>query len=152
MRCCFKKYSKHRPVNKNNIFSSFIIDQSWNTLQLKNIVLSFHPPFEPITALFTFSGLWPLSFLSYELRHKKTPQMPPLRPLYERKSLPDICFSLIQCIVEIYAGIATWKYVDIYNRVCQVPSFILVIRSINKILTWFKEHNSVINLHKKNDA
>ena len=32
------------PSNKYNIFPSFIIDQSWNTLQLKNIVLSFHPP------------------------------------------------------------------------------------------------------------
>ena len=32
-------------------FRSFIIDQSWNTLQLKDIVLSFHPPFEPINAL-----------------------------------------------------------------------------------------------------
>ena len=26
-------------------FRSFIIDQSWNTLQLKYIVLSFHPSF-----------------------------------------------------------------------------------------------------------
>ena len=50
--------------NKYNIFPSFIIDQSWNTLQLKNIVLSFHPPFEPITALFTFTGLWPKRCLS----------------------------------------------------------------------------------------
>ena len=46
--------------NKWNIFPSFIIDQSWNTLQLKNIVLSFHPPFEPITTLFTLIGLWPI--------------------------------------------------------------------------------------------
>ena len=45
--------------NKYNIIPSFIIDQSWNTLQLKIIVLSFNPPFEPITALFTFTGLWP---------------------------------------------------------------------------------------------
>ena len=30
--------------------------------------------------------------------------------------------SLIQCIVKIYAGVATCQYVDIYNRVCQVPS------------------------------
>ena len=47
------------PSIKYNIFPSFIIDQSWNTLQLKNIVLSFHPPFEPITALFEITGLWP---------------------------------------------------------------------------------------------
>ena len=56
--------------------------------------------------------------------------------------------SLIQCIVKIYAGIATCQYADIYNRVCQVASFILVKRSINKILTGFKEHNSVIYLYK----
>ena len=54
-----KSTAKIDPSNKYNIFPSFIIDQSWNTLQLKNIVLSFHPPFEPITALFTFTGLWP---------------------------------------------------------------------------------------------
>ena len=54
-----KSTAKIDPYNKYNIFPSFIIDQSWNTLQLKNIVLSFHPPFEPITALFTFTGLWP---------------------------------------------------------------------------------------------
>ena len=46
-----KGTAKIDPSNKYNIFPSFIIDQSWNTLQLKNIVLSFHPPFEPITAL-----------------------------------------------------------------------------------------------------
>ena len=55
-----KGTAKIDPSNKYNIFPSFIIDQSWNTLQLKNIVLSFHPPFEPITALFTFTGLWPM--------------------------------------------------------------------------------------------
>ena len=55
-----KSTAKIYPSNKYNIFPSFIIDQSWNTLQLKNIVLSFHPPFEPISALFTFTGLWPL--------------------------------------------------------------------------------------------
>ena len=38
-------------------FRGFIIEQSWNTL--KNIVLSLHPPFEPITAHFTITGLWP---------------------------------------------------------------------------------------------
>ena len=54
-----KSTAKIDPSNKYNIFPSFIIDQSWNTLQLKNIVLSFHPPFQPITALFTFTGLWP---------------------------------------------------------------------------------------------
>ena len=54
-----KSTAKIYPSNKYNIFPSFIIDQSWNTLQLKNIVLSFHPPFEPISALFTFTGLWP---------------------------------------------------------------------------------------------
>ena len=54
-----KSTAKIDPSNKYNIFPSFIIDQSWNTLQLKNSVLSFHPPFEPITALFTFTGLWP---------------------------------------------------------------------------------------------
>ena len=55
-----KRTAKIDLSNKYNIFPSFIIDQSWNTLQLKNIVLSFHPPFEPITALFTFTGLWPI--------------------------------------------------------------------------------------------
>ena len=54
-----KSTAKIDPSNKYNIFPSFIIDQSWNTLQLKIIVLSFHPPFQPITALFTFTGLWP---------------------------------------------------------------------------------------------
>ena len=54
-----KSTAKIYPSNKYNIFPSFIIDQSWNTLQLKNIVLSFHPPFEPITSLFTITGLWP---------------------------------------------------------------------------------------------
>ena len=54
-----KSTAKIDPSNKYNIFPSFIIDQPWNTLQLKNIVLSFYPPFEPITALFTFTGLWP---------------------------------------------------------------------------------------------
>ena len=55
-----KSTAKIYPSNKYNIFPSFIIDQSWNTLQLKNIVLSFHPPFQPITALFTITGLWPV--------------------------------------------------------------------------------------------
>ena len=54
-----KSTAKIYPSHKYNIFPSFIIDQSWNTLQLKNIVLSFHPHFEPISALFTFTGLWP---------------------------------------------------------------------------------------------
>ena len=40
-----KSTAKIYPSNKYNIFSSFIIDQSWNTLQLKNIVLSFPPTF-----------------------------------------------------------------------------------------------------------
>ena len=38
-------------------FRSFTTDQSQNALQLKNIVLSFHSPFEPITALFTITSL-----------------------------------------------------------------------------------------------
>ena len=59
-----KSTAKIYPSNKYNIFPSFIIDQSWNTLQLKNIVLSFHPPFEPINALFTFTGLWPISAIN----------------------------------------------------------------------------------------
>ena len=54
-----KSKAKIYPSNKYNLFPSFNIDQSWNTLQLKNIVLSFHPPFEPISALFTITGLWP---------------------------------------------------------------------------------------------
>ena len=49
--------AKIYPSNKYNIFPSFIIDQSRNTLKLKNIVLSFHPHFEPITSLFTITGL-----------------------------------------------------------------------------------------------
>ena len=40
-----KDTAKIYPSNKYNVFPSFIIDQLWNTLQLKNIVLSFHPPF-----------------------------------------------------------------------------------------------------------
>ena len=40
-----KSIVKIYPSNK----PKFIIDQLWNTLQLKNIVLSFHPPFEPPT-------------------------------------------------------------------------------------------------------
>ena len=54
-----KSTAKIYPSNKYNTFPSFIIDESWNTLQLKNIVLSFQTPFEPITALFTITGLWP---------------------------------------------------------------------------------------------
>ena len=54
-----KSTAKIDPSNKYNIFPSFIIDQSWNTIQIKNAVLSFHPPFEPITALFKFTCLWP---------------------------------------------------------------------------------------------
>ena len=64
-----KSTAKIDPSNKYNIFPSFIIDQSWNTLQLKNIVLSFHPPFEPITALFTFTGLWPKLSINFNLKH-----------------------------------------------------------------------------------
>ena len=60
-----KSTAKIYPSNKYNIFPSFIIDQSWNTSQLKNIVLGFHPPFEPITALFTVTGLWPYLHFSY---------------------------------------------------------------------------------------
>ena len=45
-----KSTAKIDPSNQYNIFPSFIIDQSWNTLQVKNIVLSFHQTFEPITA------------------------------------------------------------------------------------------------------
>ena len=41
-----KSTAKIDPSNKYNIFPSFIIDQSWSTFQLKNIVLSFYPPFE----------------------------------------------------------------------------------------------------------
>ena len=65
-----KGTAKIDPSNKYNIFPSFIIDQSWNTLQLKNIVLSFHPPFEPITALFTFTGLWPLVLKKIEVKNE----------------------------------------------------------------------------------
>ena len=66
MRCCYKKYSKDITRLINTIyFRSFIIYQSWNTLQLKNIVLSFHPPFEPITALFTITRLWPPIYYDY---------------------------------------------------------------------------------------
>ena len=53
-----KVQQRYTPLINTIYFRSFIIDQSWNTLQLKNIVLSFHPPFEPITALFTITGLW----------------------------------------------------------------------------------------------
>ena len=46
----FQKVQQRYTRLIHTIYSrSFIIDQSWNTLQLKNIVLSFHPPFEPIT-------------------------------------------------------------------------------------------------------
>ena len=67
-----KSTAKIDPSNKYNIFPSFIIDQSWNTLQLKNIVLSFHPPFEPITALFTFTGLWPERKTHTHAHHART--------------------------------------------------------------------------------
>ena len=50
----------------------FIIDQSRNTLQL--IVLSFHPPFEPITVLFTFTGLRPYSTGILDVRYTYTHQ------------------------------------------------------------------------------
>ena len=50
-----KSTAKIYPSNKYSIFPSLIIHQSWNF----NIVLSFRPPFEPITALFTITGLWP---------------------------------------------------------------------------------------------
>ena len=66
-----KSTAKTDPSNKYNIFPCFIIDQSWNTLQLKNIVQSFHPPFDPITALFTFTGLWPKDITNFRQRTKK---------------------------------------------------------------------------------
>ena len=54
----FQKVDQRYTSQINTIYlHSFIIDQSCNTLQLKNIVMSFHPPFEPITALFTITGL-----------------------------------------------------------------------------------------------
>ena len=76
-----KSTAKIDPSNKYNIFPSFIIDQSWNTLQLKNIVLSFHPPFEPITALFTFTGLWPKAITHFRQRTKKIVKFKPINIL-----------------------------------------------------------------------
>ena len=47
------------PSNKYDFFPRmFIFDQlSHETVYILHIVLRFHPPFEPITALFTITGL-----------------------------------------------------------------------------------------------
>ena len=64
-----KVQQRHTRLINTIYFRSFFIDQSWNTLQLKNIVLSFHPPFEPITAFFTITGLWPKGRTTYCCYH-----------------------------------------------------------------------------------
>ena len=54
--------------------------------------------------------------------------------VWEKKSHRyDLFINTMYC--KNFAGNATCQYADIYNRVFQVPLFILVIRNINKILT-----------------
>ena len=45
--------------NKYDFFRICLLLTNNETLYNLNIVLSFHPLFEPITALFTITGLWP---------------------------------------------------------------------------------------------
>ena len=45
--------------NKYDFFSENILLTNHETLYYLDIVLSFYRPFEPSTALFTITGLWP---------------------------------------------------------------------------------------------
>ena len=45
------------PSNKYNIFPVFLLLTNHETSHSLNIVLSFNPHFEPITVLFTITGL-----------------------------------------------------------------------------------------------
>ena len=47
------------PSYKYEFFPVFLLLTNQGTLYNLNIVLRFHPPFEPITTLFTITGLWP---------------------------------------------------------------------------------------------
>ena len=47
------------PPSKYECFPLILLLTNYKTLFNINIVLSFHPPFEPISALFTITGLWP---------------------------------------------------------------------------------------------
>ena len=38
-----------------------------------NIALGFQPPFEPITALFTLTGLWPNDIIPFQTNGKTNP-------------------------------------------------------------------------------
>ena len=54
--------------NKYAFFPVVLLMTNHEALYSLNIVLSFHPPFEPITAHFTITGLWPAmkhSLLTY---------------------------------------------------------------------------------------
>ena len=91
-----KSTAKIDPSNKYNIFPSFIIDQSWNTLQLKilcwastHLLSQPHPPFEPITALFTFTGLWP-----FDCRHCCIP--------FEHKKILIFRLQTLQLLKQCY--------------------------------------------------
>ena len=45
------------PSNKYDFFPVILSLTNHETLYNLNIVLSFHPPFKPMTALFTITGL-----------------------------------------------------------------------------------------------
>ena len=57
-----KKGTNIYPSNKYDFFPVILLLTNHKTLYNSNIVLTFHPPFEPITALFTISGLWPIRY------------------------------------------------------------------------------------------
>ena len=54
-----KSTAKIYPSNKYNIFPLILLLTNHEKPYNLNIVLSFHPPFKPITAIFTTTGMWP---------------------------------------------------------------------------------------------
>ena len=52
------------PSSKYEHFPVILLLTNQETLFNISIVLTFHPPFEPINALFTIIGLWPLAHLT----------------------------------------------------------------------------------------
>ena len=48
------------PSNKYEFFPVILLLTNHEALYNLNIVLSFHPHFEPIIAFFTITGLWPI--------------------------------------------------------------------------------------------
>ena len=51
------------PSNKYDFFPVTLLLTNHETLYNLNIVLNFHPSFEPITAFLTITRLWPIGWL-----------------------------------------------------------------------------------------